>query len=212
MISLSYVSTLLFALNVDHKLEISNPKFGTFKSVQKEYESTIRLLNEKGEFFCTASVIDDNYALTAAHCIRGSFGFISGKKILINDDTDVMTDTIAYPAAFDAYRDVGFIKGDFSKFKDADVDFVGSYIQPNMLLISCGFPAGQKDKYCSYLQLVGNENFQYKTVGLPIFKGMSGGPVVDLKSNKVIGVNSAVINDFVIVSPLVGVLDSLRLK
>lgn len=173
-----------------------------------KYDSMIRLETSEGAFYCSGVVIDGTYALTAAHCVVNSFGNISIKDIAIYDSQGVPTGVIAKAAAIDTLRDVALIKGDFTSFKFAPVDFQGDDVKLNMILTSCGFPSGEK-LFCTDLIHVGNYNFQYRTTGGPIFKGMSGGGVFNKLTGRVIGINSAVTQDNVIVSPLVGFLGNV---
>lgn len=175
------------------------------------YNSVIRLNNPQRNFYCTGIVIDNNYALTASHCVKNFAGNLSSDDILISNNYGMSTGIVAKAVALESLRDVAFIKGDFSRFEHSKVDFEGSNVKTGMNMKSCGYPSGQGYMYCVDLKLTGNKYFQYRTKGGPIFKGMSGGPVYD--SNSVlIGVNSAVDEEDVIISPLVGILELLGLK
>lgn len=181
------------------------PKYGEKKTNGKNlYSPIIRLYMAKGT--CTGVVIDGNYALTAAHCIKQEIPFIDN-DILIKDKDDKDTNVIAVPIASDPDRDVALIKGNFEDFQSYNADFKGTHIYTGMLMRSCGFPANQKNIFCVDLLLIGNENFQYKTIGAPLFRGMSGGPVFSTADNTIIGVNSGVTDTNVIISPLVGFLE-----
>ena len=160
---------------------------------------------------CSGVVIDANYALTAAHCVRQTTPFID-RDILIKDIDDNETNTIAVAIAADPDRDVALVKGNFEDFQSYNADFKGSHVYTGMIMRSCGFPANQKKLFCVDFILSGNENFQYKATGAPIFRGMSGGPVFSTASNYIVGVNSGVSNTNIIISPLVGALEEMGLK
>lgn len=196
-----------------HKADGTLPKVGALltNSINK-FDSIIRLETLNGNFYCSGFVIDGNYAITAGHCVRNSIGGISSDEIAIYDKDNNSTGITAVPIAMDNDRDIGFIKGNFIDFKSMNVDFTGEHVRSNSLIKSCGFPAGQKDMYCTDLIMNGNMNFQYKTYGLPLYKGMSGGPAIDVNSGYVIGVNSAVGEDSIIIGPLIGVLENVRLR
>jgi S1-C subfamily serine protease len=70
--------------------------------------------------------------------------------------------------------------------------------------MSCGFPYGQKRLYCSTIKPKAKEFFNLIADG-DIFPGMSGGPVIDILTGEVVGVNSKVYEDGTIhVASLIG--------
>lgn len=173
-----------------------------------KHKSIIRLETTDGRFYCSGVVIDGQYALTAAHCAVNRLGNISGDDVAIYDQMGSSTGIIAKAAAIDTLRDVALIRGNFAEFEFAPVDFIGEDSYYGMVLKSCGFPSGDV-LYCTELHHIGNHVFQYATIGGPIFKGMSGGPVFNTSTGRVVGVNSAVGNSEVIISPLVGFLSNV---
>lgn len=180
------------------------PNLATSNGTNK-FKSTIRLETETGQFYCSGAVLDGQYALTAAHCAVNSTGHISEDVIAIYDLVGVNTGIKAKAVAIDRLRDVALIRGDFSSFEFAPVDFNGEDVHLGMVMRSCGFPSGDVI-WCTDLVHAGNTYFQYKTIGGPIFKGMSGGPVYSKETGRIIGVNSAVSENNVIISPLIGFL------
>lgn len=183
----------------------------TMTNGNNQYESIIRLLDNRGRFFCTGFVIDGNYALTAAHCVSDGFGGMIDTDIHIYSSSGYPTGTVAKAVAIEGYRDVAFIKGNFQDFQSQPVDFHGRHVPRGFKMTSCGYPSGMLPKFCTEVEHVGNKYFQFRTKGGPIYKGMSGGPVVNNESGYAIGVNSAVDEDTVIIGPLVGVLESVGL-
>lgn len=184
----------------------------TMTNGNNQHQSIIRLISDKGHFFCTGFVIDGNYALTAAHCVSNGFGGMNDTDIHVYNSYGFATGTIAKAVAIEGYRDVAFIKGDFSNFEAQKTDFYGQHVPRGFKMISCGYPSGMFQKFCTEIEHVGNKYFQYRTKGGPIFKGMSGGPVVNSETGFAVGVNSAVDEDTVIIGPLVGVLESVGLQ
>lgn len=175
------------------------------------YPSIIRLNDTMDRFFCTGFVIDGVYAMTAAHCVVDMVGDIRTDSIKIHDQYDNYVGE-AIPVAVDRYLDVAFIKGNFEDFKAAPVDFRGINSKTGMVTVACGFPSGQYDLYCVNLVQVGNKDFRYRMSGGPLFKGMSGGPVVEVTSGNVIGINSSVDTFTVVIAPVLGSLDAVGLK
>lgn len=179
-------------------------------SQTNSHESIIRLVSPQGYFYCTGVVVDKNYALTAAHCVVNDLGLMSEEDVIIYNSKSINTGMVAKTVAIDKYRDVAFLKGDFSNFTPQTTDFNGTHVKTGMKLKSCGFPSGQYDLFCVDLIQNGNRYFQYRATGMPIFKGCSGGPVYN-EQGVVVGVNSAVDENTIIIAPLVGVLETVGL-
>lgn len=191
------------------------PKYGTFTNEAKTNEAIIRLKDSKGEFFCSAFVIDDNYAATAAHCLERDFNSIFHsflpEDIIVSDYLGNDTKIRARAAAINTRMDYGLVKGNFKNFNHLDLDLrlEGVYKQP--MLVSCGYPLNQKGLYCVPVYPVRNSYFHIAARGM-IYPGMSGGPVIDPKTNKVIAVNSAVSEDTVLLAPIIGLLSSFGVE
>lgn len=172
-------------------------------------DAIIRLV-DNGNFFCTGFVIDDNYALTAAHCVdRSSFlNDYDPKTIQIENQKGELVLSDVLVAGVNGSQDYAILKGNFTTFKKLQIDAVNlpPVTATSSIYEACGFPAGQKQLVCTLLYPIGNEYFYIRANGGGIYKGMSGGPVFDKRTNKVVGVNSHVGENFVAFGPLVGLL------
>lgn len=183
------------------------------------YAAPIRLHLPNGSFFCSATVISDRYALTAAHCLVSAsqpsdlkFGTSLRKdKFIIKDKTGTDTGIKATVAGVKISQDVGLVIGDFRKFKKNNVDFKPSgLLSHNGPFYTCGFPGG--DGYiCIPFKPQGSVSFLIVGTGY-LYKGMSGGPVIDTETNEIVAVNSRVLGSGVAVSPLVGLLPGLGIE
>lgn len=165
------------------------------------YEALVRLYGKDGRFHCSATVIDDKYILTAAHCVKGRHGYPTKELIHIYSINQEDTKTIAEAVAIDNVRDVALLRGNFAAFKHANLAYDSLPIGP--LVVACGFPGGQRHTYCSQVSITGPAVFQLAAMGT-LYPGMSGGPVVDIASGNVIGVNSASGYGSVFLAPIIG--------
>jgi S1-C subfamily serine protease len=182
------------------------PKYGSFSNEPKKFNPLVRI-NISGAF-CSGTIIDDNYLLTAAHCVSDvDHRLQKDVPVYVFSDTGENTRIIGTPVFSVASQDVALIKGNFTQFKYALVDLYGRFpVQAgNEPYLSFGFPAGQKEASQVYLFPRGNYLFMYLMVGGTILKGMSGGPVINRRSI-VVGVNSAVTENSVLIGPVIGIL------
>lgn len=207
--SVIVIASLAFNTN---NTQVSEHNLSGVHTVQNtgtnKFKSIIRMETIDGRFYCSATVIDGQYALTAAHCVTNAIGNLTEDKIRIYDMVGVDTEVIAKAVAIDKIRDVALIRGEFGNFEFSPVDFNGEDVHMGMSMITCGYPSGDA-LWCTELVHNGNYYFQYRTKGGPIFKGMSGGSVFSKATGRIIGVNSAVSEDSVIVSPLIGFLANI---
>lgn len=164
-----------------------------------KFEAEIRILNESS--MCSAVVISDHYALSAAHCSDTNIlGRLQDTEFVVFTKEGLLTQVRAKFVAIDGNRDVALLKGNFSEFKAKIPNFnyeaVG-YLQ------SCGFPANG-DYHCEELYITGNEYFRYRARGRPLYPGMSGGGTYDYRGY-LVAINSSVGKQEIILGPLVGV-------
>lgn len=162
-----------------------------------------------GSFFCTASVISNKYALTAAHCLIG----IKDKKINIKLQNAGEVLTTAVVAKFNVTADVGLIMGDFSAFNSIAI-VTNPKEQLDIInaskIVSCGYPWGG-ELYCTNAQ---PKEFYFFSWGATaqLFPGMSGGPVLSALTYQVIGVNYGMTQKGAILSPIVNIFDMLGIE
>lgn len=186
------------------------PTFGTYSQAQKEQSTSygpIIKLSRDDRPFCSAFVIDRNYALTAAHCIDGTFGEMDGRPLQILDEVSNDTGVIAHPVGKNNRVDIGLVMGDFSEFVPYRVDFYGFTPTNNAgQYVTCGFPYLQNKVTCNAFIPSGNVGFSLVGAGF-LIPGMSGGPVIDTVNGVVIGINSAMgMSGGAYIAPVLGAL------
>lgn len=151
------------------------------------YSAMIRISTKNG--ICTATVISRNYAITAGHCVVGQIGdkynvgSVSG-----NTYKPKTVKAIAVRGFMYGGIDAGLLKGDFSDFSYAPIENGDlNYTHP---LVSCGHAAGSPTPMCR--PLIPAQPYGFIAVGMGnLIPGMSGGPVIDVITGRVVGINSA---------------------
>lgn len=200
-----------FAKSVEKHEDL--PKFGKIANQPVGYDAIIKLSKE-GIPFCSAFVIDQNYALTAAHCITENGEPISD-DINILDKKNKDTGIVAAAVGVNNRVDVGLVKGDFSKFSRLVVEFYkfeayGHFHNPEAH-IACGYPYLQKYLTCVTFYAQTNRGFNIAGQSFAI-PGMSGGPVIDTTTSKVIGINSAMSDGYFLAAPTLGILGAFGIE
>lgn len=192
------------------------PKFGSFDKMETpQFRPIIILADKDNKRFCSATVVDNNYAITAAHCLTDN-GRMTKENIHVYSDTGNLVLQDAHAAGIEQRVDYGLVKGDFSQFILMAASFDTSVGELMNLgpLISCGFPHGQLRLFCNLFQNIAPYNLAY-TGFSEMFPGMSGGPVVVNSPNGpiLIGINQAVEGDITtrqpsnsIFTPIMGLL------
>jgi hypothetical protein len=108
--------------------------------------------------------------------------------------------------------DMGLVMGDFSGFKKLSLDsppkgFLG---RESSVFAACGFPMG--DKELCIPQLVGPNIYFMVQVDRPVYPGMSGGPVIDLKDGTVVGIISSTERGGSLMAPIVSIWSAFGIE
>jgi len=177
---------------------------GDIDDGQAVYAPLIRI-TKKEIGSCTAFVISNEYALTAAHCLYDADGELRSGNYEVYSVSNQHTGS-ALAAAVEYRRDFGIIRGDFKKYVKARVRFEGSLLEGfSGKFVGCGFIAGSIKATCEVFQLTNFNSFMLQGQ-MAVFPGMSGGPVIDTQTGEVIAVITAGAESSsnALVTPLVG--------
>lgn len=193
------------------------------------YKGVVILTTNDGVGFCSGSVIDNNYIVTAAHCLVDGDGKLNTASLKVRTDSGELIDVRAKAAAANTRVDVGLVLGDFKTFQFIPIDykqmvdfrapnqketllraFQGQPAEPDSTeLTACGYPEAQATLTCIPIHWVQYYNFQLIGHG-QLFPGMSGGPVFANTPEGVllVAVNTAITfeggSNIVILSPVLG--------
>jgi V8-like Glu-specific endopeptidase len=173
----------------------------TKKNVQPDLMSIVRLHDsDSGDYFCSGTVISDTVVLTAGHCL-------SDRR-----QVEVRSQDIEYKSAlalvYSAYSqpDLGILVGDFRDYKKSEVQSNAVDIHKAFMkrphLMNCGFAYGSKIS-CFQFDQTGKDTFAYVSSDSAVFPGMSGGPVFDLETGKIVAVNLGAKESYSVFTPLV---------
>lgn len=200
------------------------PAFGDLQEKKKRIYLPIVIVGDERRPFCSGTVIDNNYVLTAAHCVVEETQEMTSKDLYVSNNTLEAKPIKAKAAAVNILEDYAIIMGDFSEFKPMAVDFYNSFdlAHSNPVLVSCGFPDGQVPETCVRLSDVTPYSTGFIAYG-STGRGMSGGPVAIViagRGSVLVGVNSAVdggliesgIHANVLFSSIVGLLGAFDLQ
>jgi S1-C subfamily serine protease len=187
-----------------------------------EYEGLIRLHDKDGRFFCSGAIISNDYLLTAAHCVVTSRYSISKEDIQVKDRDQKFT-TKANAVGVDIRADYALLRGDFSKFKKFKVllhphQIISTALNANMLaamgapIATCGFPLGSKTEMCLALPNMFQFDFKLASQNVPMYPGMSGGPVFNSATGEIIAVNTAVSETISIFSPIIAIFENFGIE
>jgi S1-C subfamily serine protease len=169
-------------------------------NTKEKEQAILHLHNKDGFFFCTAFVIDDNYAVTAAHCLVDEVG----NSIRVHTSSDAFTGLLATVAGYDQRSDQGLLLGDFKAFNKVRMETETAEAAYATVLLTCGFPHAQKSVLCTPFEVIGAEDFMVAGKHAAMYPGMSGGPVVNLETGHIVAINSAVEGDHALVAPTIG--------
>lgn len=185
------------------------------KPKNKKHHEVIRIQPVGGGGLCSAFVISDTIALTAAHCVTRVVGFglevvRSGFKITNSAGEDTGVIAKVSMKNIDMRMDSAALVGDFSKFNKMPVLIKDPFLKEGSLLIHCGYAKGHYPPVCTKGELVGRRLFQIKSTAF-LVPGMSGGPVIN-RHGVAVGINSAVTGDLSLYCPTFGMLQLTEKK
>lgn len=163
-------------------------------------------------YFCTGFAISDKLALTAGHCLVDSSGERMTTDEITIKDLEFKEIGKGKAGAINTRADMGVVVGDFSYLNKVKLRLdPGGFYGTNGPYIACGFAWGSLPAKCFSLSPQTNYFFQVKCSG-ELYPGMSGGPVLDEDSHEIVGINAAVTDGAVIITPTNGLIGALELK
>lgn len=156
-----------------------------------------------GRFFCSGTVISDKYLITAAHCVGPREimpGFYSPGAVSVLIKSQTNKTEIASVAGIDSVMDQAILQGNFKGWSQAGLETKTEAVVQAMgkhQLLSCGYPLSG-ELYCAKISEAVQYVFSFAFTGY-LFPGMSGGPVFDLTTGKIVGTNFAAIDDKILI-------------
>lgn len=184
----------------------------------KQLPPLVRLHHGKdNRFFCSGTVISDDYILTAAHCLMKGVYFPS----MTTEDINVVSMTLPNSApvtvvakanSLNQRADYALVRGDFRAFQKAKIlhtpDMFGKLVGPGVV---CGFPWGSTDICYSINSGLATWHEHLAASGR-MYPGMSGGPVLDVGSRAIFAINTGIAEGAIILSPLIGLFETLEIE
>lgn len=132
---------------------------------------------------CTATVVYNNYAVTAAHCVKPHVIYsVVGTKETVR------------AVSIELSLDRAILFGKFDDRAATVIDNRRDIIHLTPAVVYCGYPAGSNSPICKAAQRQGLDYFNvvFSNTAMP---GMSGGPVIDRISGELCGIVVAVHQD-----------------
>lgn len=137
---------------------------------------------------CTGTVVSPTKVLTAAHCITNYVNEYKVVSIVNSEKKFLVVDAKLIMVNKD--EDIAILGGDFSEFNSIKIDPNPENdlaVNPNFNAVNCGFAYGGRF-VCYKMNQVGKLGPLISAVG-QMYQGMSGGPVIDLNSGHILGIN-----------------------
>lgn len=157
--------------------------------------------SNKGKGSCTATVVYENYALTAAHCVKPKIVYeVWGTKETVR------------AVYINLQLDRAILKGEFKDRQAILVDHRADLLHSTPAVVYCGYAGGSHTEVCKQGMRYGLDVFQVMFSNT-VMPGMSGGPVVDMVSGQLVGIiTSAQKNGAMTCTSTVGMFDQAGIK
>ncbi len=179
------------------------------------YNAIVRLHDAAtGRFFCSGAVVSNKHIVTAAHCVDYYPANAEVVEIRSSSGLSFAVPVLASVLAANSRNDQALLIGSFTHFAKLPMELrpkpiINAFFNPSNNIILCGYPYGGKLLCLPFRQ---PRQYFFQVQGLShVYPGMSGGPVFDMHTGRIVAVNTAATEGFVIVSPLTEIFHSLDL-
>ncbi len=164
----------------------------------------VYLLDKHDNQICSGTVVSEHYVLTAAHCLE------STAKVAAIDNSNITVKITNFTEY--ARMDIGVLVGDFTAFNALEIETVPLEILSAITaapLVGCGAPLGGS-YICQPFENSRRMYFQVESSAF-VYPGMSGGVVLNMSNNTVVGVITAASTQGVVWTPTIELLHSLSI-
>lgn len=160
-------------------------------------------------FFCTGTVVSTKYIITAAHCVQGA----PPDMVIMVRSVDETFGGVAKVSAAGYQLDFAILEGSFAQFDkmpfETNTARIVHSFKHSRSMEACGYPGGG-DLTCQRFANAKPFTFFFSAPGVAMYPGMSGGPVIDLETGKLIGVNTAMTENEALLTPIVEIFKTLH--